>query len=86
MPYEIQHNTLADGWINTWLFDDGDGLKSETFASEAEARAALDEHLEDLAEEFRAGHIGRYDPSEFRVQYVPETSIQPLTHQQGDTP
>lgn len=73
MPYEVQYNTPADGWANTWLYDEGDGLlRPETFESEREAEAALDEHLQDLEEEFRAGHtIRRYSRDEFRVHYVP---------------
>ena len=88
MPYEVQHNTLTDGWINTWLYDDGDGngLRPETFASEGEARAALDEYLEELEEEHRAGNIGRYEPDEFRVRYVPDPAIQPNPITEGTSP
>jgi hypothetical protein len=72
MPYEVQHKTLTDGWVNTWLYHEGDGIfRAETFDTEEEAEAALDEHLQDLEEEFRAGNIGRYDRDEFRVRRVP---------------
>ena len=73
MPYEVQHNTPAEGWVNTWLYHEGDGLlRPETFDSEQEAEAALDEHLQDLEEEFCAGHTARrYSRDEFRVHYVP---------------
>jgi hypothetical protein len=84
MPYEIQHNTLTDGWINNWLYDEGDGvLRLETFASPQEAEAALDEHLRDLLEEFYAGNIKHYDHEAYRIRYVPDTQTQP-NHQQGE--
>lgn len=87
MHYEIQHNTARDGWVNTWLYHEGDGVfRAETFASAEEAKAALDEHLRDLEDEFRAGSaIRRYGRDEFRVQYVPTAATRP-DHQQGDTP
>jgi len=87
MHYEVQHNTASDGWINGWLYDEGDGvLRPETFASAEEAGAALDEHLQDLEEEFRAGSaVRRYGRDEFRVQHVPDTATQPH-HHQGEQP
>ncbi len=83
MRYEVQHYTTQYGWVNTWLYDEGDGLQPETFASREAAEAALDEHLEDLDAEFLAGHIGPHDRNEFRVRCV-HTSTQP-NHQQGET-
>lgn len=73
MPYEVQYNAPLGGWVNTWLYDEGDGLlRPETFDSEKEAEAALDEHLQDLEAEFRAGHaVRRYGRDEFRVRCVP---------------
>ena len=83
MTYEVQHYTLAYGWINTWLYDEGDGLQPETFASPQEAEAALDEHLRDLLEEYYAGNIKHYDYEAYRIRYVPDTQTQP-TYQQGE--
>jgi len=85
MHYEVQHNTLADGWINTWLYDEGGGLEPETFATKEAAEAALDEYLQDLEEECDAGNIEPYGRDEFRVRCVPNTVTQP-DHQQGETP
>ena len=70
MHYEVQYNTLLFGWANTWVYDDGDGLQRETFASREAAEAALDEYLEDLEEEFHAGHTGPFDRRNFRVRQV----------------
>lgn len=81
MPYEIQHNTLTDGWINNWLYDEGDGLQPETFASPQEAEAALDEHLRDLLEEFHTGNIKHYDYEAYRIRYVPDTATHPNDNQ-----
>ena len=86
MHYEVQHHTLADGWKNTWSFDEGDGVShAETFATREEAQAALDEYLGDLQEELRAGNIEAYDPDEFRVEYVPDTTTEPTINQEGET-
>lgn len=73
MTYEVQHNTPAGGWANTWLYHEGDGIfRAETFATAEEAEAALDEYLQDLEAEFRAGHTSRrYGRDEFRVHHVP---------------
>jgi len=69
MHYEIQHNTLADGWINTWLYADADGvMRLETFATADEAQEGLDEFFEDLAEEVAAGQMASYHRDEFRVR------------------
>jgi len=47
--YEIKHFTLCDGWVNTWSVVDGDGNEApETFATFADAQAALDAFFEDV--------------------------------------
>ena len=75
MHYEIQHNTLTDGWINTWLYAEADGvMRPETFATADEAQAALEEYFQDLEEEVRAGQSGPYSRDEFRVRHVPGTA------------
>ncbi len=78
MTYEVQHYTIQYGWVNTWLYDEGDGLQPETFACREAAEAALNEHMEDLDAEFLAGHIGPYNRSEFRIRQV-GAAIQPST-------
>ena len=56
MSYEVQHYTLFYGWDNTWSYAEADGvMQPETFATAAEAQAALDEFFEDLEEEVAAG-------------------------------
>lgn len=77
MPYEIQHNTLCDGWVNTWFVTDHHGdLHPETFEAASEAEAALDEYLFDLQEEHYAGQIEAYDPEDFRIRWVEYTEAQ----------
>jgi len=74
MPYEIQHRTLFNGWINTWSYAEADGLmQPETFATANEAKAALDEFFEDLEEEVAAGQMAPHNRDEFRVEYVHQT-------------
>jgi len=74
MPYEVQHYTLLDGWINTWSYAEADGvMQPETFATAEEAKAALDEFFEDLEEEVAAGQMAPHARDQFRVEYVPQT-------------
>jgi len=79
MTYEIQHNTKQHGWVNTWLYDEGDGLQPETFATREAAEAALDEHVEDLWEEFFAGHTRWHDRCEFRIREISADAYLNLT-------
>lgn len=73
--YEIQTFTLCDGWTNTWSIveqvgDDTYTNIPETFATEAEARQALDEFLEEIQAEIDAGQRAPdegYSPDEFRI-------------------
>lgn len=71
MTYEVQIYTLCDGWVNTWLVDDEEGQSApETFASQEDAQAALDEFLGEIAEEISIGQRAPdegYDHAEFRV-------------------
>jgi hypothetical protein len=70
--YEIQTHTLADGWVNTWTYEDSKGdMRPETFSSKMAAKAALEEYLKDLAEDASLGNISDYDSEEFRIQAVP---------------
>lgn len=65
MTYEIQHFTLADGWVNTWSQDG----KPETFPTEAAANDALDDFLTEVEASIAVGDMeGGYDRSEFRIQ------------------
>ena len=69
MKYEIQHYTLCDGWINTWInWDDQGNCQPETFDTFADACMALDEFLEDEAWELEQGNIeSPYERDEFRI-------------------
>ena len=73
MSYEVQTFTLCDGWVNTWRIEHHDGtVEYETFASNAEAQAALDEYLDDLWDEITAGqtHPVAFDTDRYRVAKV----------------
>lgn len=77
MHYEVQHYTLAQRWTNTWSYDEGDGVfRDETFATRAEAEAALDEYFADLDADIAAGFCAPYSRDEFRVAFVSN----PTTH------
>ena len=59
------------------------GLECPTCGDRFPSQAALDEHLCDLEEEYRAGTTGRYSRDEFRIQHLPDTATQ-SHHQQGE--
>jgi hypothetical protein len=71
IAYEIQTLTFADGWVNTWTYEDSEGdMQPETFPTREAAQAALDEYLHDLADDVALGNISGYDPEEFQVHPV----------------
>lgn len=73
MRYEVQQNTICDGWVNTWSIEHHDGtVEQETFATRAEALAALDEFFADIWDEIVAGqcHPEAFDPDQYRVAKV----------------
>lgn len=52
MTYEVHHFTLCDGWINCWRTIDAAGnVTPEQYDTHAEADAAIDEFLGDIAAE-----------------------------------
>jgi hypothetical protein len=73
MSYEVQHYTIGNGWRNEWFYDEGNGVRAETFGTLEEAWAALDEFFADLAEDIKAGHSPSCGRAEFRVR--PTTGI-----------
>jgi len=70
MSYEIQHHTLFNGWRNEWFYDEGNGVRAETFGTLEEAWDALDEFFADLAEDIAAGYCPPCRRAEFRVREV----------------
>ncbi len=70
MHYEIQHYTIGNGWRNEWFYDDGNGVRAETFGTLAEAWAAVAEFFAGLAEDVAAGYCPPCERAEFRVRQV----------------
>ena len=70
--FEVQHFTLCDGWVNTWLSWDKDGnVIKEVFDTYDEAKASLDEFLDDELYEFNQGNIdSMYEIDEFRIMEI----------------
>lgn len=67
--YEVQHYTLCQGWINTWLEDD----KPMTFATREDAERELADFLADIDAEIKSGEReadNGYDASEFEIVEV----------------
>ena len=70
MSYEIQQYAIGRGWSNQWFYDEGDGVRAETFGTIEEAWDALDEFFADLAEDIKAGHCPPCGRAEFRVREI----------------
>ncbi len=84
MPYEVQHYTMLDGWINTWSYAEADGvMQPETFATADDANAALDEYFQALEDEIVTGQSGPYSREEFRIEYVPHAHTQSTTKKEN---
>lgn len=71
MTYEVHHFTLCDGWINCWRTIDAAGnVTPEQYDTYAEAEAAIDEFLGDIAAEIATGEReanSGYDRDEFCI-------------------
>ena len=71
MTYEVHHFTLCDGWINCWKRIDANGSETpEQYDTLAEAEAAIEEFLSDIASEIASGERAPdegYDRDEFAV-------------------
>lgn len=52
--FEIQHNTLCDGWANTWTDDTG---KKTVFTSYAQAADELEQYFKDCNDAVKAGDM-----------------------------
>jgi len=73
MTYEVQHYTLCQGWVNTWLIDD----KPHTFKTREEAEEELANFLADIEAEIELGEReadNGYDASEFQVVEIQATA------------
>jgi len=71
MTFEVQQLTLCQGWVNTWavLREDGSS-EPETFATEAEAEAAIIEFLDEIEDEIAVGQRNTddgYSRDAFRI-------------------
>lgn len=69
--FEVQHFTLADGWINTWIYiDENDEESICIFDSYEEANSALNDFFEDTKIAIAEGNIPEdcsYSSEEFRI-------------------
>lgn len=56
MAWEVQHHTLADGWINTWTREADQGIwEPLTYDSEDEAEFELAEFFREITLEVDRG-------------------------------
>lgn len=74
MAWEVQQDTLCQGWVNTWSIEGEDGTYvPQTFETEAEAQAEIDEFLCEIALQIERGERDAdagYDASEFQVAQI----------------
>jgi hypothetical protein len=67
--YVVEHQTLCDGWINTWSVDG----EPEVFDSYDEAERSLDSFLNEEKKAFKRGEIDNmYEADEFRITELEE--------------
>jgi hypothetical protein len=67
--YVVEHQTLCDGWINTWTVDD----EPEVFDTYKDAENALDWFLKEEKKAFKRGEIdSMYEADEFRITKLEE--------------
>jgi len=75
MPkYEVQTDTLCDGWVNCWTVTDENGERPDTYDTEAEAQAEIDELIDEADEQIKTGERDEdagYCQDEFRIVEVP---------------
>jgi hypothetical protein len=72
MPYEVQLYTSRRTWKNACAYDEGDGLRDETFTTRQAAEAALDELLADIAADTADGFFPPWRLDHFRIAHVAE--------------
>ncbi len=71
MRYHILHNTICEGWINTWTEEKNGVSTPLTFATLDEAEIELDEFLLDTQKAFDDGELDSpYDREEFRIEAI----------------
>jgi len=73
MPkFEVQTDTICDGWVNTWHeYDDDNEEIPMTFDSFKEALDELDAFLYDMEKAFNMGDIEiPYNRNEYRIVKV----------------
>lgn len=74
MKYEVQIETLCDGWVNTWVIENEDGTSElETFDSFLQAWEAVLEFIADINDEIVCGQRAveeGYSVDEFRVMPI----------------
>ena len=70
--YEVQENTLCDGWINTWTtYDDDDNEVPSTFKSKQSAEAELEDFFYQCQEAVDDGNMEDVpDREDFRIVKV----------------
>jgi len=70
--YEVQQNTICDGWVNTWHeWDDGNNEIPMRFDTYEEAEVELMEYLNDYRKAYECGDIeSPENPEDFRIVEV----------------
>jgi len=72
--FEVQTFTLCDGWINCWSVSDERGTRPETFSTQAEAQAEIDEFFQETELQIEVGERDPddgYSRDEYQIVQIP---------------
>ena len=67
--FEVQHNTICDGWVNCWTTydDNGDGVPT-TYNTYEEALSDLQDYIADTEDAAKVGDLAEpYYIDDFRI-------------------
>lgn len=79
--YEVQHETLCDGWVNTWSIYTEETSKEVPllFMTREAAEKELEEYLKDVNSDPERKPEERHGRWEFRIRPVPILEADPLS-------
>lgn len=72
MPrYEVQTETLCDGWVNCWMtYDEHNNMIPTIYDTREEAEAELAEYIEEMNFAVECGDVIDFDPETLRIAEV----------------
>lgn len=65
--YEVQTHTLCDGWVNCWTDENEKPIR---YGTKEKAQSELEDHIADMREAVKAGHMEDFNDDDYRVMEV----------------